>query len=114
VKNTHTALLALLLTISGCSFFGLATPKGFDQSLAQAYSVHTAVVSATATAVASGAISSAEATQVQTQAISSRQILDLAKTAETAGNTAGAQQNLALALTGLNALQTYLNSRGAK
>lgn len=106
-------LPVLVLILSGCSALGLATPKGFDQSLAQAYSVHTAVVQATTAAVNSGAITSAEATQVQAQTISSRALLDAAKAAETAGNTAGANSDLTLATAALTALQQYLNSHGS-
>jgi hypothetical protein len=101
----------MILWVAGCSALGLSTPKGFDQSLAEAYGVHTAVVSATAVAVSTGAISSAEATQVQTQALSSRAILDTAKSLESS-NPAAAQSDLVLATTALTALQTYLNSRG--
>ena len=103
----------LLLLLSGCSALGLSTPKGFDQSLAQAYSVHTAVIQATTVALSSGAITSAEATQVQAQAISSRALLDAAKAAENAGNVSGAASDLTLAITALTALQTYLNSHGS-
>jgi hypothetical protein len=102
-------LAPFLLLLSGCSALGLATPKSFDQSLANAYGVHTAVVSATATALASGAITSAEAGSVQIQANSARAMLDAAKAAETAGNSTGAQNDLSLAVTALTALQTYLN-----
>jgi hypothetical protein len=104
------AALCLLAALVGCSSLGLATPKGFDQQLAQAYGIHTAVVSATTTAVTAGTISSAEATQVQTQAISARTMLDTAKSLETTNPTA-ASNDLALATTALTALQTYLNSR---
>ncbi len=110
-----TFLTSLCLTlIVGCTALGLATPKGFDQQLAQAYSIHTAVVSAATTAVTSGAITVPEATEVQKQALSSRMILDAAKQAETAGNTSGAASDLALATAALTALQTFLNSHGAK
>jgi len=105
-------LTALALTfLVGCASLGLATPKGFDQQLATAYGVHTAVVSATAAALTSGSISSAEAAAVQTQALTARQLLDTAKTLETA-NPAGATNDLTLATTALTAIQTYLNSRG--
>lgn len=103
-------ILCLLATLGGCQQLGLATPKGFDQQLAEAYGVHTAVVSATTVAVSSGTITSAEATQVQTQALSARTMLDTAKAVESTNPTAAAN-DLALATTALTALQTYLNSR---
>jgi hypothetical protein len=101
-------VLYVSLMMTGCAALGLATPKSFDQSLANAYGVHTAVVAATATALSSGAITSKEATIVQTQAIQARAMLDAAKAAETA-NPTGAQNDLTLAVTALTALQTYLN-----
>lgn len=105
------ALAALCLTLlAGCAALGLATPQGFDQSLATAYGVHTAVVSATATALTAGSINSAEATAVQTQALTARQLLDTARTLEVT-NPTGASSDLALATTALTAIQTYLNSR---
>ena len=110
---TRKLLLApLILLCAACASLGLATPKGFDQQLAQAYGVHTAIVSATATAITTGVITSAEAQAIQAQALSARSILDAAKAAETAGNTAGASNNLALALTALTAIQGYLNNQG--
>lgn len=104
-------LLALLV---GCQVLGLATPQSFDQQLANAYGVHTAVVQATANALNAGSISKADAIQVQVAEHSARAILDTARAAEVAGDTAGAQKNLALALTTLNAIQTYINAQGKK
>jgi hypothetical protein len=101
-------LLLGSLLFSGCSLFG--SPKGFDQQLAAAYGIHTAVVSATATALTTGVITSAEATSVQTQALTARTLLDTAKGLE-GTNLSGAQGDLTLAITALTAIQTYLNSR---
>jgi hypothetical protein len=100
--------LAVVLMV-GCTALGLATPKDFDQSLASAYGVHTAVITAATTALTNGAINSTDAQQVLTQASSARAMLDAAKAAESIGNTAGAQSDLTLASTALTALQTYLN-----
>jgi len=61
-----------------------------------------------------GSLSSADAIQVQTIATTSRTLLDTAKAAETAGDTAGAQKNLVLATSALQVLQAYLNSHGSK
>jgi len=103
--------LISLLAITGCASLGLATPKGFDQNLATAYSVHTAVLQATTTALSAGTISSVEAQAVMTQAMQARTLLDTAHTLETA-NPAGANNDLVLATTALTAIQTYLNARG--
>lgn len=106
--------LTLVLLLCSCAQFGLTTPQGFDQQLANAFGVHTAVVSATTTALTAGSISSSDAEHVQTIANTSRTLLDTARAAEAAGDTAGAQKNLVLALSALQALQTYLNTHGSK
>lgn len=104
--------LACLFLVA-CGALGLATPKGFDQQLANAYGIHTAVVSATTTALTAGSITSQDAQTMQGMEQNARTLLDSAKAAETAGNTAGAQQNLALAISALTALQSYLNNHGS-
>jgi hypothetical protein len=111
MRMRHWFGFILVLGLVGCAALGLSTPKGFDQQLASAYGVHSAIVQATTTALSSGAITSTEAQAVQAQALTSRALLDTAKAAETAGNTAGASNNLSLALAGLTALQNYLNSQ---
>jgi hypothetical protein len=105
--------ILVALAIFGCAGIGLAAPKGFDQQLAESYGVHTAVLSATATAVTAGSISSTEASLVQSQAMKARQLLDTAKAIEST-NPAGATNDLQLATSALVALQTYLNSQAAK
>src|SRR6266850_1010207 len=104
-------LLLAIFALVACKSLGLATPQSFDEQLANAYGIHTAVVSATATALQSGAISRQEAEQVQTQEASARAFLDAARAAETSGNIRGATTDLQLATGALVALQTYLNSR---
>jgi hypothetical protein len=103
------SVMSAVGSLTACSSLGVTAPKGFDQQLAVAYTTHTAVLQALATATTAGSISSAEAVQVNTQAQSARALLDAARAAE-ATNPAGAQTNLTLALTGLTALQGYLNA----
>jgi len=112
--NWLVAAIATIVMLDACAQLGLATPKGFDQSLAEAYGTHTAVVSATVTALIAGTITSAEAAAVQKQAIAVRETLDAAKEAEQLGNTTAANNDLTLAVTGLTALQSYLNNQGKK
>lgn len=107
-------VLLIALALPACASLGLTSPKGFDQSLAEAYGVHTAVLSATAVAVSAGSLSSADATKVNQMALNARGFLDAARAAEQAGNTKGATNELALATAALTALQTFLNSKGAK
>lgn len=105
--------LAAICLLTACASVGLPTPKGFDQQLAAAYGVHTSVVQATTTALTTGAISVNDAEAVQGMEKNARALLDTAKAAETAGNTAGASSELALATSALTALQTYLNAHGS-
>lgn len=114
MRHLRLPLTLTLVLLCSCSWLGLTTPKTFDQQLANAYGVHTAVISATTTALNAGSLSSADAIQVQTIATTSRRLLDTAKAAEIAGDTAGAQKNLVLAMSALQALQTYLNTHGSK
>lgn len=107
-------VLLIALALPACASLGLTTPKGFDQSLAEAYGVHTAVLSATAVAVSTGALSSSDATQVEQMARTARGFLDAARAAERTGNTAGASNELVLATSALAALQTFLNTKGGK
>ena len=114
VARCITLLLAMSIVLTGCQSLGLPAPQGFDQQLAQAYGIHTAVVSATATALTAGSISANDAQSVQGLERNARTLLDTAKAAETAGDAAGAQKDLVLATTALTALQAYINAHGSK
>lgn len=111
VASFIVTALALGGVLAACATLGLASPQSFDGRLANAYGVHTAVVSATATALTSGSITVAEAQAVENQEASVRALLDAARTAEQGGNTSGAGNDLTLALSGLTALQSYLNAQ---
>lgn len=103
--------IAVLVTILIVALCAACTTLTFDEQLASAYSAHTAVVNAAATATTAGTLSSGDATQVLTMAKSSRSLLDAAREAETAGNASGASGELALATSALTALQTFVNSK---
>lgn len=103
---------SLGLVLAACATLGLSSPQSFDERLANAYGVHTAVVSATATALAAGSINASEAQAIETQEASVRALLDAARVAEES-NSGAANNDLTLALTGLTALQSYLNSQKA-
>lgn len=111
VASFVASFCALGGLLAACSTLGLATPQSFDERLANAYGVHTAVVSATATALTSGSITATEAQAVENQEASVRALLDAARSAEQGGNPSGASNDLTLALSGLTALQSYLNAQ---
>ena len=99
-----------LLALVSCAALGLSQPKSFDEQLANAYGVHTAIASAAATAVTTGAITQAEGNAIETQVIATRELLDASRAIEST-NPSGASTDLTLAVSGLAALQTYLNSK---
>lgn len=105
---------ALLFAVAvGCASMNLAAPKSFDEQLAEAYGTHTAVQSGAAQALRTGAITPADAKAVAAFADQSRVFLDLARTAENAGDLATASGKLTLANGVLTQVQAYLNSRGS-
>lgn len=105
--------LSLTLFLCACSSLGLTAPQSFDERLANAYGVHTAVVQATTVALSTGSISVADAQAVHGMEQNARALLDSAHAIEQS-NPAGASTNLGLALSALTALQTYLNTHGGK
>jgi len=106
-------LLSLLLVLSSCAQLGIAPAKSFDQKLAYAEQVDTAVLSASTSALRAGQITSADQQQVITLADQAKGLIDAAKALSTTDPT-GASAKLALATAVLTQLQTYLNSRKGK
>lgn len=106
----------VILVLAACASLGLPTPKGFDQQLADAYGVHTAVLQTIAIGTQGGQLSSADANAINNMAVNARVILDAARTAYAAGDKPMANSKLALALSVLTQLQQYLNShtKGSK
>ena len=106
-------IYAACLCLTACSALGLSSPTSFDQRLASAYGIHTAVVQATTTALQNNSISVADATTVQGMEKNARTLLDSAKAIEQT-DPQGAQTNLTLALSALTALQQYVNTHQKK
>lgn len=107
-------LFPLLLLLSACASLGVATPQTFNQKLALAYGLHTAVLQATTTAVTNGTLSSDNAAKVLAKADDARTVLDTAQSAYAAGDAAGADSKLAIATVALTAIQAYLSSHPTK
>lgn len=109
-------LVATLLAVSslyGCAALGVAPAQSFDEQLAYAYGVHTAIEESAAAAKTTGALTTAEAQATLKLADQSRALLDSAHVLE-AVNTASAGSELALATGVLTQLQQYLAARGVK
>lgn len=100
----------LLVLLAGCAQLGMAPAQNFDQKLAYAYGVHTAVINATAAALDAKSIRSTDAEQVKTLADQSRSLLDAAKVASAGGDLTTANSKLLLGTQILEQLQAYLRS----
>jgi hypothetical protein len=101
----------LLVCLAGCAQLGLAPAQNFEQKLAYAYGVHTAVLNATVSALDAKTIKSTDAEQVQTLATQSRSLLDAAKVASAGGDLTTANAKLLLGTQILEQLQAYLRSK---
>ena len=99
---------ALFLILTACASLGVPAPKTFADKVSYANSTLTAVVNATSTSLEAGQLSVAEAKSVREIATQARALLDSARAASDANV---ANQNLTLAITVLEQLQTYLNQR---
>lgn len=107
-----TILVALVLT--GCATLGTTPPKNFADREAYAVGAYTAVQHTVTISVGNGSMDTSDGVVVLKQAETAKAILDAARAASEAGDAAGADAKLATALTILNALQSYINSQGAK
>jgi len=102
----------ILTTATACSLF--ATPKGFDQQLAYAYSTETALLDAAANAVTVGTLSVTDAEQVVKIADQVKLMLDTAKGLAVTGDLDRAEAQLELALNVMKELQVYVNKKALK
>lgn len=102
----YNVLVLVAVLIAGCA--ALTAPKSFDQQLAVAYSVHTAVLDAAADGVNSGAISVADGRTVLKIADQAKLLLDSARAAESLGDDKSATEKLNLAVQVLQNLQAFV------
>jgi hypothetical protein len=103
-------LILTAILLGGCSLLGIKSGLSFDQQLASAYTVHTAVEQTTTAALQAGIITSADSDKVIVMANTSRSFLDAARVAEKAVDTAGASTKLQLAVNVLASIQSFLNT----
>lgn len=100
-----------VLLLLGCASLGLAPAQSFEQKVAYAYGVHTAVLQSATSAVTHKDISQDEGKQVLKLADDSRTLLDASRQAFNLGDVSTANGKLALATSILSELQTYLRSK---
>jgi hypothetical protein len=113
LKNFLT-LFAFALVLTGCAGLGNEPAQTFNQKLAYAYGTHTAILQAATSSLEAGTISAANASDILKQADNAKLVLDTARQAFDAGDSAGANSKLAVAVTALGALQDYLRAHGSK
>jgi thioester reductase-like protein len=112
--NRLSALSALfVLLVVGCAQLGIAPAQSFDQKLAYAEQVDTAVLTASTAALRAQQISSADHEHVIALADQAKALIDSAKLLAATDPTS-ASGKLALATSVLQQLQLYLNSRKGK
>lgn len=104
----------LLVALTACAQLGLAPASTFDQRLAYAVSQNAAVRQAAANSLDAGEIQLQDAQFVLKTTDEARTLLDAAKLASGSGDISTAEGRLAVAVSVLTELQTYLRSRASK
>ena len=106
---TKGALLIFVLWLSACSAIGVQQAQSFDERLAYAYGVNTAVREASVSSLNAGEISADDMQHVIVLNDQARALMDSARMA---GDTEIGQSRLTLAITVLTQVQTFLRNRG--
>lgn len=104
-RAAFTLLATLFVLAAACA--AIPTPQTFNQKLEVGYGTATAVLTTTDTLLKAGKLSSTVASNIESQDNNLKAALDIARTTYAANQTDGGNQ-LATALTALNALQNYL------
>jgi hypothetical protein len=102
------AIPFILIMLAACGGLGLQPAQSFQDRVAYALGVHTAVLQSATSAVNFGDITTEEARSLLELSDRARNLIDVARTVHAAGDIEGANQRLALALTVLQEIQNYL------
>lgn len=111
--RASVTLLCMLIPalLVACATLGLQAPKSLDEQIAAADQLVTSTAQATDQALTAHQVTVDQAQRVSSLMHQTVPFLDDAKTAERAGDTAGANRNFALAQAILTSLQAYANGR---
>jgi ABC-type Fe3+-hydroxamate transport system substrate-binding protein len=109
----YAYLFALVLALQACASMGIPTPVTFNERAAAATVTVTGIRSATLDLLKTKRISAGDAQNAQDQADVARKGIDVAR-AVYKTDPAGADARLTATITALQAIQTYLRTRGAK
>ena len=104
-------LIVTVAALAGCATFGVPSPQTFNEREAAAISSVIAVRTTAVSLLTADKISAADARNIQTQADNAREAITIASTIHDL-DPAQAENRLAAVIAGLNALSTYLASRG--
>lgn len=111
VRPLRIFLIALFALLASCAQLGLAPADKFDEKLAYAYGVSTAVKQTATAGLAAKSLSVDDAKHVLVITDQAKALLDAARVT---GDPLEAQNKLLLATQILTQLQAYLNSKGVK
>lgn len=106
-----TLLIGVILLIAGCSTLGVPTPKTFNERWLAAQTADTAVIQTDLALYNAGKITKEDAANIEAQADNVKAGLDIARTVYATDQTAG-NTKLVSVLTALQALQSYLATKG--
>lgn len=107
----NLSFFAVVFLLSACASLGFAPAKDFSASLAYGYGSYTAVNNTIAASLDTHRISSEDGKNLRSIAQEARKALDLAKLAYDSGDLADASNRLSLALTILDRITAYLDTR---
>lgn len=110
MKRLHLSALALIL-LTACSVLGMTTPQTFNEKEAAAISTVTGARSTAIALLTADKITAADARNIQSQCDNAREAL-VVVSALHATDPAAAENRLEAIVVGLNALNTYLATRG--
>ena len=113
MKETRFLIATFALTlIVACSTLGIPTAQTFNEKISAAYIADTAVLTSTDGLLTAGKLTPADAKNIEAQADNVKAGLDIARTINASDATAGANK-LTSVITALQALQTYLATKGS-
>ena len=112
MKIPHTlALVCLCWLLTACAAMGIITPQSFDERLAAAYSLNTAIREGVSASLSAGAISSEDADGALSDTRTARTSLDAVRTLAGQDPTA-ADGRLKVLEASLKALRSRLIAKG--
>lgn len=111
LRQLSSLWLMAFVVLAGCKSLGIQ-PDSFNKRLALGYYVVTSTRDTARILLDAGKVSADDAQNAQDQADNFRAALDIARTIS-ATDPQAADSRLTAALTGLNALDAYLKTRGA-